>query len=631
MGRTPATSRPYSRPRTVFFKPLQDQFDIIIQVANFSRFNGRLRGEIEIARAREIEYNSNIHLSYDLFLFGSLIIIGIYHLGLFILRRKERSLLYLGLFCLFIGARAIISGEILLLQIFPNLNWSFFIHISVLSAYLAAPLYMLFTQALFPEELPEKFLRVFFIIWLIFLASLALPVDLVIKMLFPWTLVLLGGFSYILAVSYLAFLRKRSGSTIFLTGNLLFFMTLLADAYNYFNQLGSTLLWHPLGLFLFILAHSLVLSRRYSQGLADSEDLSARLLSLDKLKDEFLANTSHELRTPIHGMIGLAEALVDGAAGELQGRARAILLTIISSGKRLSHLVNDILDFSRMQNRDVELDLQLVDLAGIADLVIRLCEPLLGEKPVRLYRNIPDNLLPVLADENRLQQILYNLLGNAVKFTHEGSVCLRARAINNNRVQIQIIDTGIGISPSRQEAIFNSFEQGDGSIQREYGGTGLGLSITRKLLEMHESVLELESKPGAGSVFSFSLPSAAIEENIAQHIYADSKLSLADSLLSGQQEDTNNTKNNILPRIETPPPTPEIKTSPPPGFKYLKTPTILIVDDEPVNLDILESQIQTQNYRVLRAQDGPGALALIQKEKVDLAVLDFNDASYERI
>lgn len=223
---------------------------------------------------------------------------------------------------------------------------------------------------------------------------------------------------------------------------------------------------------------------RFSSAFNDVEALSERLLSLDKLKNEFLANTSHELRTPLNGMIGIAESLRDGTAGDLPANAKQNLSVIVSCGRRLSNLINDILDFSKLRNHDIELSLRTVDPFQTAALTLELTKSLLSEKKLELKNEIAPETHNVCADENRLQQILLNLLGNAVKFTPAGSITISAVNIGE-LVEICVSDTGLGIPENRREAIFQSFEQVDASTEREYGGTGLGLSITRQLVELH--------------------------------------------------------------------------------------------------------------------------------------------------
>ena len=177
------------------------------------------------------------------------------------------------------------------------------------------------------------------------------------------------------------------------------------------------------------------------------------LQKIDKLKDEFLANTSHELRTPLNGIIGLSESLKDGVAGKLSNKAIENLDMIVNSSKRLSNLVNDILDFSKLKNKDLALSIQPVDLYPVVNLVLKLSEVFVKDKPVTLINSISRDLPLVQADENRLQQILFNLIGNAIKFTEKGQVEIKAED-HANGLKVSVIDTGIGIPEDKLDVYF---------------------------------------------------------------------------------------------------------------------------------------------------------------------------------
>ncbi len=182
------------------------------------------------------------------------------------------------------------------------------------------------------------------------------------------------------------------------------------------------------------------------------------LQTADKLKDEFLATTSHELRTPLHGMVGIAESLLAGASGPVQHTQRRQLEIMINSGQRLTNLVDDLLDYHKMRYGDMDINKQAVDVASAVRLVLELSGHLLGSKPVRIINQIPDDLPLVLGDEQRLEQVLYNLVGNAIKYTSEGKIILSA-TILENQLRIQVVDTGQGIPPEQLEHIFEPLIQ----------------------------------------------------------------------------------------------------------------------------------------------------------------------------
>jgi len=327
------------------------------------------------------------------------------------------------------------------------------------------------------------------------------------------------------------------------------------------------------------------------------------LKRLDQLKDQFLANTSHELRTPLNGIIGIAESLRDGIAGQLPKKANSNLNVIISSGKRLANLVNDVLDFSKLKNKDLVLQLRPVDMHSAVDVVLTLSEPIVQRKKLALINNVPRDVPLVEADENRVQQILHNLVGNAIKFTEKGGISIACRA-NDGVLKISVSDTGIGIPEDKFETIFQSFEQAEGGIAREYGGTGLGLSVTKQLVKLHGGNISLESEIGKGSTFSFTLPlSQDKREDMPELEFtkgAESRISVVET--SPQEE-------LAAPSIM--------------AITAEDAARILIVDDEPVNLQVLENHLGLAGYEITAAGSGTEALQIItDSQSFDLILLD---------
>ncbi len=340
-----------------------------------------------------------------------------------------------------------------------------------------------------------------------------------------------------------------------------------------------------------------------------AEDKSLNLEYEDKLKDEFLANTSHELRTPLNGIIGIAESLIDGATGELSNPTKTNLAMIVGSGKRLAALVNDILDFSKLKHHLLELQLKPVALKEIIDVVLMSCSSLVGKKNVQLINAVPDHLPPALADENRLQQILHNLLGNAIKFTESGYVKVSVdvleiedSSIDNNTLSITVSDTGIGFSEERKHRIFQYFEQADGSIAREYGGTGLGLALTKQLVKLQGGKIFAKSTVGEGSQFTFTLP---ISEEQVEKSQVVQKPNLSEKLALIHIDEPYCFVNDLHAST---------------GEGVFN---ILVVDDDRVNLQVFTNYLHLNNYAVVQANNGLEALDKIETGYLpDLILLD---------
>jgi len=249
---------------------------------------------------------------------------------------------------------------------------------------------------------------------------------------------------------------------------------------------------------------------------AEQLHVTDRLREVDRLKSEFLASMSHELRTPLNSIIGYAEVLLDGIDGELTNDMEEDVTAIHSSGKHLLNLINDILDLAKIEAGQMELVLEDVDIPSLVNDIVTTSRVLVMDKPVEFVIDIPDDLPLVRADGLRVRQVLSNLVTNATKFTDHGSITIRADFYEHNPdyVLIACEDTGIGIPRDKLPVIFDRFRQVDQSHTRRAGGTGLGLSVTRQLVEMHGGELWVESEPGEGSIFYFTLPIAGPERGV---------------------------------------------------------------------------------------------------------------------
>jgi signal transduction histidine kinase/class 3 adenylate cyclase/ActR/RegA family two-component response regulator len=328
--------------------------------------------------------------------------------------------------------------------------------------------------------------------------------------------------------------------------------------------------------------------------LASEQKVAEQLRKVDVLKDQFLANTSHELRTPLQGIIGLSESLFER---EAEGQKREDLSMIISSGKRLNNLVNDILDFSKLKNFDIELMRKPINLYALVEVVLKNNAMLAKGKKLRLINAVPRELPAVDADENRLQQILYNLVGNAVKFTESGHIEVEAIK-KGEMIRVSVKDTGVGIPGNKMEAIFQEFEQADASTSRQFSGTGLGLSISKQLIELHGGEIWVESEVGVGSTFYFTLP---LSTEPATTLHPEPSINTEEATESATLSEAL----TILGKA------PEDAIH------------ILVVDDEPVNQRVLKNYLAAGPYRVTQAMNGEEALQKLEEDQTfDLVLLD---------
>ena len=234
-------------------------------------------------------------------------------------------------------------------------------------------------------------------------------------------------------------------------------------------------------------------------------DKSRQLEIASKHKSQFLANMSHELRTPLNAILGYTELILDNIYGETPQKMRAVLERVQTNGKHLLGLINDVLDLSKIEAGQLSLSLTDYSIHDMVQGVYMVVEPLASSKRLAFRTDIPGDLPPAHGDDRRLSQVLLNLVGNAIKFTDTGEVAVKAAA-SNGSYTISVSDTGPGIAVEDQAKIFEEFQQADNSQTKTKGGTGLGLSIARRIVEMHGGRLWVESSPGHGATFSFTVP-----------------------------------------------------------------------------------------------------------------------------
>ncbi|MEM6265471.1 MAG: tetratricopeptide repeat protein, partial [Bacteroidota bacterium] len=331
-----------------------------------------------------------------------------------------------------------------------------------------------------------------------------------------------------------------------------------------------------------------------AQEVALERERAERLEQIDKLKDQFLANTSHELRTPLNGIIGITEGLFDQAEDE---EMKQNLGMVVASGKRLASLVNDLLDFSRIKNADILLYQRPIDLKSVVDVVLQVSAPLTQGKDLNLENAIENDLPAAFVDENRLTQVLYNLVGNSVKFTETGHVRVGAEE-KDGMLRVAVSDTGTGIPEDKIDAIFEAFEQADGSAERQFAGTGLGLSISKVLVEKHGGSMWVESELGKGSTFYFTLPLSKETAQVTTEVGTAARLTPL-----------------------TMPDATAVKTATIATNDYAIQ--ILVVDDEPINHQVLKNHLREDYYQVTSAMNGEEALELVRAGNTyDLVFLD---------
>ena len=214
---------------------------------------------------------------------------------------------------------------------------------------------------------------------------------------------------------------------------------------------------------------------------------------------------SHELRTPLNAILGYTELILDNIYGDVPEKIQEVLERLEKNGRHLLSLINDVLDLSKIEAGQLTLSIDDYSMGEVVQTVITSVEALAAEKKLELKSSVPRDLKVARGDEQRIAQVLLNLLGNAIKFTDKGEVRVEVTDADDAFL-VSVADTGPGISEADQKIIFEEFKQADGSSTREKGGSGLGLSIVKKIVKMHGGRIWVESELGKGSIFRFTLP-----------------------------------------------------------------------------------------------------------------------------
>ena len=597
VGESKALSEPQFSTNTLFFSAQSDSsVEVVIQVANFHLLSGGIRSSILLGSADRIQAKRERALSFEVFFFGAYLVLAIYHLLFFFFRPTNRSPLWFGLICLVSGLAGILTNETFVFTLWPSLSFVLHLKFEYFLLFTTLAFLLLFIHSIFPGE-ANRFIEKLILIAVFFLglSVVLFPPELFIPLFVFSQALNFFGFFYFGMLFYSAIKNQRPDSMLMAVIHLVLLLFYIVDILVFYGFGHMWMIFYT-GIFFYLLAQAVMLARRFAKVFDQSEEMAVKLTYLDKLKDEFLANTSHELKSPLNAIAGIAQNIENGSNGPVTSSQVHNLRLITQSAFRLSTLVNDILDLAKIKNDDLSLELKPVDVASVCAVVLDLTTPLINTKKVEIVKSIPDSLPLVLADENRLYQIVHNLINNAVKFTHQGQICISA-VTDKGKVYVEVSDTGIGISPQQINDIFNPFTQIDSSSTRVYGGTGLGLSITKKLIELHGGTIVAQSTPEKGSRFSFDLPIAQRKE---PQTACDQP-----ALLQPTVSDSSKMKK--------------------PGHSICGDPdgkTILIIDDDIVNLNIIKDVLTSKGYSVYCAKEPGDGLELLKTTTIDLVLLD---------
>ena len=575
---------------------------------------GPLQIPISIWESKRFEEKARTTTVFIGIISGILFVVLLYHLGQF-LKVRQLSYLYFVLLAFSLIFTFTSMAGLTLTFIWPDLLWldeQFLLMLAGISNIFV----LLFTENFLDirRNLPRAKL-VFQLLNIVSLIGIAflLLFDEVARWLLPAILLMSLAFIFSLAIvcmqKGIAYSRYFAAAAFFLLfGAFISFLTLAGDLPFTGRSHHAGYMAICLGVFLTALA----LTDKAAVKRQEKYDLERKAVERQRLameslkhanerKDELLAVTSHNLRTPLYGMIGIAESLQEMSAGRVSPAMSHQLGTIISSGKKLAHMINDILDFSKLKQNTLDVHVEPVNLAITAETVIAVCAPLVKDKQVTLYHTISDGLPLVIADADRVQQVLFNLIGNAVKYTQSGEIVVSAQK-SGKQVKISIRDTGKGIQEDKISTLFEPYRPEDPD-SGEVKGVGIGLNISKKLVELQGGWMEVQSKLGAGSTFSFTLP-----------IYIKEELG-----------ETEASENLVVEEMSSE----ELAHSMAQRRFDRKQMRILVVDPEGVNRQMVTYQLMREGYEVTGVTGGKSALQLLEEQPIDMVILEWELADMD--
>lgn len=571
----------------------EKQLEIIIHVANSSEnTNGGIVKPVLFGKTDQISLVSDRSKFIDGVIVGGYILLGIIFLFYFVLQKNTLNELYFSLFCFIQGIYISTQNEKLIYLLYPEIPMKLLLSIQLSFISLAVLFFFLFIHETFRNNASNKLVN--WIKWiLLFQAiyfgipksnSLLLGYLSIVQYVFVSVLAL--AFIYIIVMIMKAFKQKVDGSDYLLVATTCFTA--------YVTTLGLELLFQinteqiPLFLFLMMtMTFSFFIGYRRKLSYERIDNLSKELLVLGKFKDHFLQKTTEELKKPVHQITEYTNALMQGSKGPLKKEQYDLAYRMHYSSKRLSSLVED-LNFVRGEHDHLQLDIKPVQLAIIDEVIKEHSFILRDSNTIKIENQIPADLPYVLADENALRQIIYQIIQNAITYTEEGKITVSA-TIDQEKVFVSIKDTGIGIEEQYQEQIFNTFFQVSRGNDDKKGNLGLGLSITKKIVELMNGQIWVQSVPGEGSCFTFTLP-VSHEREIAASL-----------------NETERSQQNSYPIIH---------------YQDSDSKVILLLDEDYQHLDYMTKILIEYGYSVLVSNSSTSAYELLQEEAVDLAIID---------
>lgn len=582
-----------SKYRVGFSQSVDQEIDLIVNVTNFDNMTGGIISPIEFGSQEGIIKADRIDQFIDGTAIASALVLGLYFLLTSRQRGKDKDLSYFGLTSILIAIYLSTLNE-QLLDLIIDYEWATRIQIQLIVLSLVAVCLTRFSNYFFKENVNRRVIKIItsmglFNIALILSATGHITMDsVVVFQILSWSVLIICfiNIAHIFIKNIINELHSLEYILI-ITSVLFFFSNAMVIKISFDMDLGRLL---SILMFLLLLSTSMLISNKLQIDYRNVQSLSLKLIKDDNLKDEFLARASHELNTPLHVILNSSQSLIEGKKGSLNSDQQESLLFINQEGKRLSRLVEDLLNASQIKRGETNLRFSPIHIYRTVESILREMDILIPEeKDIVLINDVEETLPVINSDSDKFTQILYNLVNNSIKYTKSGEIRVSA-SLENEYIAFEVMDTGIGISEEDKDEIFKVFYK---KIDTENSGMGIGLPITKHLVEALGGEISVESSYGQGSIFRFTIPINE-SEKVSEEIINPVELT-----------------EHYEPRLK------------PSTDYFIDKPTILISDDRISNQKILLDILEGSGYNLLLAKNGAETLETLDKYNVDLIVLDF--------
>ncbi|OMF25789.1 hypothetical protein BK133_20925 [Paenibacillus sp. FSL H8-0548] len=553
VGQDESGVTPHLSSKLVFFQPENNSVELVMQVANFHHKRGGITKYIELGGSDVLTVRTNLKIAAEMFITASLLVIGVYHLLLFVLRRKDRAPLYFGMFTLLSGIRSLLVGELLLTQLWPAFPWGLQFKIEYLILCSIGYITTRYFDSIFPNYVTRWFhLGTRIVTGAFCIVVVVTPALLYTKMLLMIGVMVVLHMVYLMVGLVKAAVWRMEGALIFLLVSVVGLVTVVNDFlyYNEWSLIGNT---SPLGLLVFTIAQIILLSSRFTRAASNEERIARelqdannkltemnmnlertvqertqalsaahddlrtsydRLLHSEQGRKKLLAYITHDLRMPLSSMLGYVEAVQDRVKPE---RDEQYLKYIRDNTIRINRMIEELSFLSHLETGQVSYRMEPVHVIHFLRGFFEQYELVVRDAGLNFTLDIGDaedqrpNSPVVEMDAQRLEQALFNLVSNAMKFTSSGGlvrIALAVEQVNHTHYAIiSVQDSGTGIPPDQLEQIFHrNYKYDRPGVENGVEGSGLGLAICREIVQAHGGTVRAESDGKTGSIFYVSLP-----------------------------------------------------------------------------------------------------------------------------